>query len=168
MIAECMNEALNSLRPALYIFTATQLGAVNRVKALEKLPQFDCEDYSPEEMQHQLMFAQVMIKIFYLNQFEWGKAISLRPEDDNPDNRCFLLKKQEESVAKVEAAEPWEFYEELVELIGQLSEELFELLLCEEIGEIWMMIFSRNSRNLPAKAPNLTLAAEAAHLFLLP
>jgi hypothetical protein len=48
MIGDCMNEALNSLRPIYYIFTSTQLSTINTLKAMEKVVVYEPE-YNSEE-----------------------------------------------------------------------------------------------------------------------
>jgi len=37
MIGDCINEALNSLRPTYFLFTSTQLSTINALKAMEKV-----------------------------------------------------------------------------------------------------------------------------------
>jgi hypothetical protein len=139
MVVECMNEALNSLRPTLYIFQETQLATLNALKGMERLPLFECENTSEEEMQYQFMLAQTLNKIFYWNKLEWGKVISLRAEEegDRYDEMKELLQKQEDhTLVQMCAKEEWYWYEELVEIISQLTEELFVAILFEEAIEI--------------------------------
>lgn len=84
MIADCMNEALNSLRPSVYLFTETQLRTINTLKGMDKIPVFESDNNSEEEMQYQYMLAQTLNKIFYWNKLEWGKIVNLKSEEEDP------------------------------------------------------------------------------------
>jgi hypothetical protein len=58
--------------------------------------------------------------------------------------RAYLLKENENILAQSEVQDPWESYDEQVELIGVLTEGLFDHILCEEISVIWTVVIDWN------------------------
>jgi len=74
-----------------------------------------------------------------------GKAITnLSEEDDNSEMRGYLNKQIENIFAQTEAQTPWESHEEQVELIGVLTEGLFDIIVFEEISVIWEVVMKWN------------------------
>ena len=73
MVADCMNEALNSLRPTDYPFAETRLAAINTRSQLRRVPA-ELEGGSEEEMHYQLACAQALSRIFCWNKLQWGRT----------------------------------------------------------------------------------------------
>lgn len=157
MIADSMNEALNALRPSSYPFLESKLSSLNVFKGLEKIS-FEGQ-ISEEEMQYQYTCAQAMNKIFYWNKLQWGKIIRFQEDMQNfNETRHFLQREEEASIISIFAQDKWVFFEELIEIIGVLSEELFVHLIFEEITTFYSLFLQRaqnTSRSLmKIEAPN--------------
>lgn len=89
-------------------------------------------------MQYQYVCAQALNKIFYWNKLEWGKIIRYQENFDSTDETIyFLMRKEEANQALIYAQENWIFYEELIEIVGLFSEEIFENAILEEIAAVW-------------------------------
>lgn len=113
MVVECMNEALNSLRPTSYIFSETRLNTINYLRNMQRVPLFECENTSEEEMQYQFMLAQTLNKIFYWNKLEWGKVISLHGEEEGArveEMKEAFERQEQAAMVQLCAGEQWEWY----------------------------------------------------------
>ena len=48
-----------------------------------------------------------------------------------------LIKEEEGKLSEIIGYEKWPIYEELIEIIGLVTEELFENIIFEEIASVW-------------------------------
>lgn len=47
------------------------------------------------------------------------------------------MKLMEKSIVQLHSSEEWIFYEELIEILGNITDELFESIIFEEIATVW-------------------------------
>ncbi len=48
-----------------------------------------------------------------------------------------MIRDDENKAAQMYSNEEWTFYEELIEIIGLLTEDIFETTIYEEIASVW-------------------------------
>jgi hypothetical protein len=70
----------------------------------------------------------------------------------------YLQREMESSIVQINSQEDWHFYEELVEMIGHLGEELLESVVLEEIGAVWGTILDWSTKvgpEMQIETPNI-------------